>query len=85
MRWKALLQAECWCLGRVTKGPEAGAGPPKEQDHLAESSPLPPVLLSGFRSQSCLTLALSHGSLSEVGTAVPTVGHWEGYVKQGLA
>lgn len=37
MRWKALLQAECWCLGRDLRLELVPIG----QDHLAESSPLP--------------------------------------------
>lgn len=29
MRWKALLQADCWCLGKAVEWTEAQASPPK--------------------------------------------------------
>lgn len=49
-----------------------------------KSSPLPPVLLSGFRSQSCLILALSLRSLCELGTVVHTAAGHGGGGGQGL-
>lgn len=59
MRWKALLQADCWCLGKAVEWTEAQASPPKIKIIWLRAPHCHPSPAAWFRYQSFLILALS--------------------------
>jgi hypothetical protein len=87
MRWKALLQGDCWCLQRAMEGTKATVIYSKIRAICSWDSRPTPVLLPGFRSQAFPTLAPASGvSLCEMG--IRCLLHWntvkiEGSITQG--